>query len=243
MLLRTVAAPAALLAMLTCAVGARAQVAVTDTVLGDNSGQTATNTSKTATATQNTYAVFTESQSTTTQQFQDGDTGTDLNPMPDSTTVMNDLKYSLTAPETTSDSNANTIYQNNYGNTDTGQQNMDPEAIALRNIVYTAANIQGMAIDNLKALQDRLNELTTMNGALASAKNITEIAAINGRIAVEALAVQAQQAQAANLTALATAQSELDITNREQAARQEHQNTISLFQSGGFSLSSLGTGG
>ena len=243
MLLRTVAAPAALLAMLTCGVGARAQVAVTDATPGDNTANTATNTSNTSNTVQQTYTMFTTSPGAVTSQFTDQDTGTGLNPMPDPTTVMNDLKYSLTAQETTSDSNANTIYQNNYGNTDTGQQNMDPEAIALRNIVYTAANIQGMAIDNLTALQARLQELDQMNKALTGATSITQIAAINGRIAVEALAVQAQQAQAANLTALATAQSELDLTNREQATRQEHQGTILSFQSGGKLLSGIGVGG
>ena len=239
MLLRTVAAPAALLAVLTCGAGARAQVAVTDATPNDNTANTATNTSNTASAVQQTYTMFTTSQSTATGQFQGGDSGTDLNPMPDpTTTVVSDLKYSLTAPQQPTGT-ANTIYTNN--NVD--ETGTDPEAIALKNIVYTAANIQGMAIDNLTALQDRLKELQQMNSALASAKSITEIAAINGRIAVEALAVQAQQAQAANLTALATAQSELDITNREQATRQEHQNTILSFQSGGLSLSSIGVGG
>ena len=231
MLLRTVAAPAALLAMLTCGLSARAQpvVSVTDATPGDN-------TAKTADTVQQTYTMFTTSQSTATQQFQGDDTGTDLNPMPDSQKVASQLSYK--SPQQPSGT-ANMIYTNN--NTD--ETGTDPEATALTNTVYSAANIQGMAIDNLTALQDRLNELQQMNQALSNAKSITEIAAINGRIAVEALAVQAQQAQAANLTALATAQSELDITNREQAIRQEHQNTILSFQSGGKLLSSIGLGG
>ncbi len=237
MLLRTVTAPAALLAMLTFGIGARAQIAVTDTVLGDNSGQTATNTSKTYNTVQQTQTMFTTQQSAVSGQFNGQDTGTGLNPMPDpATTVVNDLKYSLTTPQQPTGT-ASTIYTNN--NVD--ETGTDPEAIALKNIVYTAANIQGMAIDNLTALQARLQELDQMNTALASATSITQIVAINGRIAVEALAVQAQQAQAANLTALATAQSELDITNREQAIRQEHQNTITLFPAG--ALSSIGLGG
>ena len=121
--------------------------------------------------------------------------------------------------------------QNNFGmtmGTDTGT---DPEAAAVKAQLTTAANIQGMAHDNLAALQARLAELSDMNNQLAGATNITAIEAIRGRIEVESLMVQTQEAQASNLAALASAQQEIDKENDAQAIRQEHQQTASLFQS------------
>ena len=234
MQLKILAASAALLAMVVQGSIAHAQVDVIDRVTNQHTSDTADNTGRAADKLDQTYTMFTTQQSGVSTQFNGQDTGTGLNPMPDSQKVASQLSY--TNPQTPAGT-ADTIYKNN--NID--EKGTDPEATALTNAVYSASNIQGMAIDNLKALQDRLSELDDMNKALANASSITEIAAINGRIAVEALAVQAQQAQAANLTALATAQAELDITNREQATRQEHQTTALLFPGSGLSL--IGAGG
>lgn len=120
---------------------------------------------------------------------------------------------------------------NNFGlsmGTDTGT---DPEAVAEKTQLTTAANIQGMAHDNLLSLQNRLQELSDMNSKLQQANNITTIEAIRARIEVESLMVQTEQAQASNLAALASAQQEIDKENDAQAIRQEHQTTAASYTS------------
>ena len=147
---------------------------------------------------------------------------------------------SYTAAASTSDGqtfyNQNDLSTNQSGLT-TGllSSGGDEASKALKNMLITASNIQGMAYDNLKALESRLNELDDMNKQLATAPNITAIEAIKGRIAVETLMVQAQEAQAVNLNAMASAQQEIDQHNREQAIRIDHQQMAS-------NLVSLGSG-
>jgi type IV secretion system protein VirB5 len=63
-----------------------------------------------------------------------------------------------------------------------------------------------MAATNLSAIQQRLQQLPDLEADLGTATSITQIDAINGRIATESQFVQAQQAQAANLQVLATEQ-------------------------------------
>ena len=76
------------------------------------------------------------------------------------------------------------------------------------------ANIEGIASSNLAAIQSRLQELPNLESDLNAASSITQVNAINGRIAAESQFVQAQQAQAANLQVLA---------NEQQAAQQQQQ--------------------
>jgi hypothetical protein len=80
------------------------------------------------------------------------------------------------------------------------------------------ANLQGTATTNLQSIQQRLALLPALETALSAATSITQVNAINGRIAVEANYVQAQQAQAQNLAILA---SEQDASARQQA-QEEH---------------------
>jgi type IV secretion system protein VirB5 len=68
------------------------------------------------------------------------------------------------------------------------------------------SNIQGMAATNLSAIQQRLQDLPNLESDLNAATSITQVDAINGRIAAESQFVQGQQAQAANLQVLATEQ-------------------------------------
>jgi type IV secretion system protein VirB5 len=80
------------------------------------------------------------------------------------------------------------------------------------------ANLQGIASTNLQSIQQRLSLLPALVTALSAATSITQVNAINGRIAMEANYVQAQQAQAQNLTVLA---SEQEASARQQA-QEEH---------------------
>ena len=125
-----------------------------------------------------------------------------------------------------------TFYNNNnFGLTMGSDVAKDPEAAAEQTQMTTAANIQGMAHDNLLSLQNRLQELSDMNSKLQGAKDITTVEAIRARIEVESLMVQTEQAQASNLAALASAQQEIDKENDAQAIRQEHQTTASGYSS------------
>jgi len=80
------------------------------------------------------------------------------------------------------------------------------------------ANLQGIASTNLQSIQQRLSLLPALVTALSAATSITQVNAINGRIAMEANYVQAQQAQAQNLAVLA---SEQEASARQQA-QEEH---------------------
>lgn len=80
------------------------------------------------------------------------------------------------------------------------------------------ANLQGVASTNLQSIQQRLVLLPALEALLGAATSITQVNAINGRIAVEANYVQAQQAQAQNLAILA---SEREASARQQA-QEEH---------------------
>jgi len=70
------------------------------------------------------------------------------------------------------------------------------------------ANIEGIAATNLAAIQQRMQELPSLESDLNAASSITQVDAINGRIAAESQFVQAQQAQAQNLQVLAGEQAQ-----------------------------------
>ncbi len=80
------------------------------------------------------------------------------------------------------------------------------------------ANFQGIASTNLQSIQQRLALLPALEAALSAATSITQVNAINGKIAVEANYVQAQQAQAQNLAVLASQQE----ASARQQAQEEH---------------------
>jgi len=81
-----------------------------------------------------------------------------------------------------------------------------PESNRLNATAQGIANIEGIAATNLSAIQARLQELPNLESDLNEATSITQVNAINGRIATESQFVQAQQAQAANLQVLASEQ-------------------------------------
>lgn len=83
------------------------------------------------------------------------------------------------------------------------------------------ANIQGVASNNLFAVQQRLQELPELESALNAASSIAQVNGINGRIAAESQFVQGQQAQAANLQVLATEQQASQQQQHEEQLRQD----------------------
>ncbi len=80
------------------------------------------------------------------------------------------------------------------------------------------ANLQGIASTNLQSIQQRLALLSGLAASLSGATSITQVDAINGRIALESNYVQAQQAQAQNLMVLAAEQE----ASQRQQAQEEH---------------------
>jgi type IV secretion system protein VirB5 len=105
--------------------------------------------------------------------------------------------------------NQNHVYSPTDGSAASTQLNANASAIS---------NIQGMAATNLSAIQQRLQQLPDLESDLSAATSITQVDAINGRIAAESQFVQGQQAQAANLQVLATEQTQ----SEDQQAEEEH---------------------
>jgi type IV secretion system protein VirB5 len=120
------------------------------------------------------------------------------NPMP----AANSLS-GLLGGQTPSSGAAQTFYNQNHvysptdGSAASDQLNGNATAIS---------NIQGIAATNLSAIQQRLQDLPNLEADLNAATSITQVDAINGRIAAESQFVQGQQAQATNLQVLATEQ-------------------------------------
>ena len=79
------------------------------------------------------------------------------------------------------------------------------------------ANVEGIASTNLAAIEQRLQQLPDLESDLNSATSITQVDAINGRIAAESQFVQAQQAQAQNLQVLAAEQ----VQSQQQQGREQ----------------------
>lgn len=240
---KSLLAAAVIAGILSFASGARAQWAVVDAPTEANtlatsestqsisadtqnisrdSDQIQTNTQNTAQHTLDTYKTITTIPDVT-QMFTNQDDSKVQNQMPDTSGIQSALNSK--SPTLTQD--GQTMYGQNPANT----PGTDPILIAQDTVMKVSSNIQGMAIDNLNALAQRLKELSDMNDALKSAASITAVDAINGRIAVESLAVQAEQAQAANLNALAVAQAEINRENEAQAMRNEHTQTVQMFAS------------
>ncbi|WP_299960491.1 type IV secretion system protein [Acidocella sp.] len=127
------------------------------------------------------------------------------NPMP-MANAMPGLIGGTTAPSGAAASyfNQNHVYGPTDGSAASAQLNANGNAIA---------NIEGIASTNLTAIQQRMQDLPNLESDLNAATSITQVDAINGRIAAESQFVQAQQAQAQNLQVLAS----------EQASSQQQQ--------------------
>ena len=93
------------------------------------------------------------------------------------------------------------------------------------------ANIEGIASSNLAAIQSRLQELPNLESDLNAASSITQVDAINGRIAAESQFVQAQQAQAANLQVLANEQQAAQMQRGQEIYEREQSQASSQLAS------------
>jgi type IV secretion system protein VirB5 len=92
------------------------------------------------------------------------------------------------------------------------------------------ANIEGMAATNLAAIQERMQQLPSLESDLNAASSITQVDAINGRIAAESQFVQAQQAQAQNLQVLASEQSRSRQQQQQEQYDHDQTNLVSELQ-------------
>ncbi|GLR68840.1 hypothetical protein GCM10010909_35220 [Acidocella aquatica] len=110
--------------------------------------------------------------------------------------------------------NENHIYSAPSGTPGSAQLNANGQSIA---------NIEGIASTNLSAIEQRLQELPDLEADLNAATSITQVSAINGRIAAESQFVQAQQAQAANLQVLSSEQQ----ASQQQQDQEEFQKDAS----------------
>jgi type IV secretion system protein VirB5 len=145
------------------------------------------------------------------------------NPMP----AANSLS-GLVGGQTPSSGAAQTFYNQNHvysptdGSAASDQLNGNATAIS---------NIQGIAATNLSAIQQRLQDLPNLEADLNAATSITQVDAINGRIAAESQFVQGQQAQAANLQVLATEQTQSQDQQAEEEHSQESSNLATQYKS------------
>ena len=215
----------------TAAISATADtISSIDNQTQTNTYNTSNNTYNTAKSTADTYSMFTAAHDVT-NKFPENDDAHVQNAMPDTGITPGSSSSTSTISSALSFQNPGTIDGSStfYGQNNTGSPGTDPVLVAQDTVQKVSANIQAMAAANLNALKQRLTDLSEMNTALSAAKDITEVSAITGRISVEGIAVQAEQAQAANLVALATAQAEINRENEAQAMRQEHTKTSSLF--------------
>ena len=139
------------------------------------------------------------------------------NPMP----MANSLS-GLVGGQTSGNAAATTYYNQNHiytapAGTEQGTQlNQNAQGIA---------NIEGIASTNLSAIEARLQQLPDLEADLNSATSITQVSAIDGRIAAESQFVQGQQAQAANLQVLA---SEQQASQQQQEREQFDQDQSNL---------------
>lgn len=93
------------------------------------------------------------------------------------------------------------------------------------------ANIEGIASTNLAAIQLRMQELPNLESDLNTATSITQVDAINGRIAAESQFVQAQQAQAQNLQVLASEQALSQQQQQQEQFDEDQTNLVGELQS------------
>jgi type IV secretion system protein VirB5 len=113
--------------------------------------------------------------------------------------------------------NQNHVYTPTDGSTSSTQLITNGQGIA---------NIEGIASTNLTAIQTRLQELPNLEADLNSASSITQVDAINGRVAAESQFVQAQQAQATNLQVLASEQQASQQQQQQETVKESDDNYI-----------------
>lgn len=145
------------------------------------------------------------------------------NPMP-MANAMAGLVGGTTAPSGAAASYyiQNHVYAPTDGSAASAQLNANGNAIA---------NIEGVASTNLAAIQQRMQDLPDLESDLNAATSITQVDAINGRIAAESQFVQAQQAQAQNLQVLASEQASSQQQQQQEHFDQDQTNLVSELQS------------
>jgi type IV secretion system protein VirB5 len=123
---------------------------------------------------------------------------------------------------------ASTYYNQNHVYSPTDGS---PESVRLNANAQVIANIEGIASTNLTSIQQRLQQLPDLESDLNGATSITQVDAINGRIAAESQFVQAQQAQATNLQVLATEQAQSEQQQQQEQFDQDESNLATELQS------------
>lgn len=108
--------------------------------------------------------------------------------------------------------NANRVYTPPPGDPGAALQNTQANALA---------SIQGTAMSNLQSLQARIAGLTDLQSQLNSATTIQQVSSINARIGAEQNYVAAQQAQATNLSTIATVQIAAQAQAQQQLVQQQ----------------------
>lgn len=117
--------------------------------------------------------------------------------------------------------NQNHVYTPTDGSAASNQLNENAQTIA---------NIEGIASTNLSAIEQRIQQLPDLESDLNAATSITQVDAINGRIASESQFVQAQQAQAQNLQVLAIEQSESQKQQQQEQFDEDQTNLAAELQ-------------
>ena len=144
------------------------------------------------------------------------------NPMPAANVLAG-----LAGGQTTPSGTGATFYNQNHIYTPT---NSSVDSTQLVSNAQSIANIEGIASTNLSAIQTRLQELPNLESDLNAASSITQVNAINGRIAAESQFVQAQQAQAANLQVLASEQQASQLQQQQELKQEDYNNVQSMLQ-------------
>ena len=107
------------------------------------------------------------------------------------------------------------IYTPHDGSVASNQLNANALAIA---------NIQNLATTNLAAIEQRIAQLPLLEADLAAASSITQLVAIDAKIALQSQFVEAQEAQASNLQVLAFEQ----VQSHSQQIEEEHAQETTL---------------
>ena len=97
----------------------------------------------------------------------------------------------------------------------------DPGAQELIRRQQATAGIQGMATDALHSLEQRSTALKEFLGSIGGSPDIQQTEAVNARLQLEQNYVAGQQAQAANLMTLATAQQAVTQNRAEEIAQKD----------------------
>jgi hypothetical protein len=171
---------------------------------------------------QQTYAMFTNP-TNILGMATNLENSTIENPMPAANALVG-----LMGGQTTPTGTGASYYTQNHIYTPPGASPYNSQLIANAQGI---ANIEGIASSNLAAIQARLQELPNLESDLNAASSITQVDAINGRIATESQFVQAQQAQATNLQVLASEQRASQLQQQEETHQQSDADALAALNS------------